>query len=53
VERAYAMTNQQEYFAETSESFFGTNDFFPFVQVELQRHDPTMYELLKKLWGVK
>ena len=53
VERAYAATNQMEYFAETTESFFGTNDFYPFVRVELQRHDPQMYELLKKLWGAK
>ena len=53
MERAYAATNQMEYFAETTESFFGTNDFYPFVHVELQRHDPQMYELLKKLWGAK
>ena len=53
VERAYAMTNQMEYFAENSEAFFGTNDFYPFVRVELQKHDPQMYELLKKLWETK
>jgi hypothetical protein len=47
------MTNPMEYFAETSESFFGTNDFYPFVRVELQRHDPKMYELPRKLWGAK
>ena len=27
--RAYAITNPQEYFAECSEAFFSTNDFFP------------------------
>jgi hypothetical protein len=27
-ERAYAMTDHKEYFAETTEAFFGTNDFF-------------------------
>jgi hypothetical protein len=53
VERAYASTNQMEYFAETTECFFGTNDFFPFVHVELQRHDPQMYALLRRLWGVQ
>jgi hypothetical protein len=42
-----------EYFAETTEAFFGTNDFFPFVRSELRRHDPGGYELLKKLWGEK
>jgi hypothetical protein len=49
--RAYAMTNQQEYFAECSEAFFSTNDFFPFTRAELARHDPEMFELLKKHWG--
>ncbi len=50
-ERAYAMTNPQEYFAECSEAFFGQNDFFPFVRVELKQHDPEMFELLAKLWN--
>lgn len=40
VERAYALTNVQEYFAELTEAAFGTNDFFPFVRVELAGHDP-------------
>jgi hypothetical protein len=50
-QRHYALTNQQEYFAEQSEALFGTNDFYPFVRSELERHDPRMYALLKKLWG--
>jgi len=50
--RAYAMTNPQEYFAECSEAFFSTNDFFPFTRDELARHDPGMFELLKRLWAV-
>jgi hypothetical protein len=49
--RAYAITNQDEYFAECTEAFFSTNDFFPFTRGELARHDPAMFELLKKLWG--
>jgi hypothetical protein len=48
--RAYAVTNPMEYFAEASEAFFGTNDFYPYVRSELRRHDPGMYELLGKLW---
>ena len=51
--KAYAATNPMEYFAETTEAFFGTNDFYPFVRVELQQHDPTMFALLEKLWGTK
>jgi hypothetical protein len=41
----------REYFAETSEAYFGTNDCYPFVRAELKPHDPRMYELLGKLWG--
>jgi hypothetical protein len=51
--RAYALNNDQEYFAEATEAFFGTNDFYPFVRSELKQHDPNMYELLKKLWKVE
>lgn len=50
-ERAYALTNAMEYFAETTEAFFGRNDFFPFTRDELKAHDPRMFELLAKLWG--
>jgi len=52
-ERAYAATNPKEFFAEVSESFFGTNDFYPFVTSELKRHDPETFALLKRLWHVK
>lgn len=51
-ERAYAMTNPMEYFAEASEAFFSRNDFFPFDRAELKRHDPDMEQLVAKLWGV-
>jgi len=49
--RHYALNNDQEYFAESTEAFFGTNDFYPFVRSELKQQDPAMYELLKKVWG--
>lgn len=48
--RAYAATNAQEYFAELTEAWFGTNDFYPFVRVEVMQHDPEMAGVLKKLW---
>jgi hypothetical protein len=50
--RHYALNNDKEYFAEATEAFFGTNDFYPFVRSELLAHDPKMHELLKKVWGV-
>lgn len=48
----YALSNQMEYFAELTEAYVGTNDFYPFVRAELKRHDPRAYELLEKIWGV-
>jgi hypothetical protein len=51
--RAYALTNEKEYFAECTESYFGCNDFYPFVRAELKQHDPRMYDLLEKAWGVR
>lgn len=50
-ERAYALNNVQEYFAEATEAFFGTNDFYPFVRAELKEHDPELYALLHEVWG--
>lgn len=49
--RHYAMTDQKEFFAEMSECYFGTNDFFPFVQGELRQAEPAIFELLKSIWG--
>jgi len=51
--RAYALTNDQEYFAELAEAYFGTNDFYPFVRAEVKQHDPKMYQVLEKVWGVR
>ena len=50
MERHYAMTDPQEYFAEGTEAFLGTNDFYPFVRTELKQHDPGLYKLLKEIW---
>ena len=51
IEPAYAMTDPKEYFAESTEAFFGRNDFFPFTRDELRRHDPGMCNLLERLWS--
>ena len=50
MEKAYAMTNPQEYFAETTEAYFSRNDFFPFNREQLLQHDRGMAELLGRLW---
>ncbi len=48
----YAITNKMEYFAENTEAYFGTNDFYPFVRAELREHDPHACRVLENLWGV-
>ena len=52
-DRAYAITNHMEYFAESTEAFFGRNDFFPYDKAELKEHDPEMFALLNELWNLK
>jgi|GEM_PF-135056 len=49
--RHYALTNHKEYFAEATEAWFGTNDFYPFVRSELKQHDPDLGKVLKEIWG--
>jgi hypothetical protein len=50
-QRAYALTNAKEYFAELSEAYFGRNDFYPFTRDDLKRHDPVGFRLMKEIWG--
>lgn len=47
----YALTDQKEFFAEMTEAYFGTNDFFPFNRAELMTAEPELYALLKTIWG--
>ena len=49
--KAYATTNQMEYFAEATEAYFYRNDFYPFLNAELKEHDPVGYALMVEVWG--
>lgn len=49
--RHYALENPMEFFAETTEAYFGQNDFFPFVNAELKGFDPAAYTLMVQIWG--
>ena len=46
----YALTNQMEFFAEMTESYFGRNDFYPFVRAELLTDFPECHKLIQNLW---
>lgn len=49
----YAMTNQMEYFAETTEAYFSENDITPYDRASLREMDPKVIPILEKVWGVK
>lgn len=48
--RHYALTDHKEFFAEMTEAFFGTNDFYPFVRGELKQELPDVDRLLEEIW---
>jgi hypothetical protein len=47
----YGATNHKEYFAETTESYFYRNDFYPFVRAELKLHDAAGFAEMERVWG--
>jgi len=49
--RHYGLTDQKEFFAEMSESYFGRNDFYPFDREELKKAEPEIFGLLEDVWG--
>ncbi len=49
--RHYGLTDQKEFFAEMTETYFGSNDFFPFNRGELMTAEPEIYQLMQTLWG--
>ena len=53
VDKAYALTNHHEYFAELSEAYFGLNDFFPYTREELIEYDPKGYEVIHQIWNIQ
>lgn len=49
--RAYAATNEAEYFAELTCAYLDRCLYFPFTRADLREHDPTGYRLMQKVWG--
>lgn len=50
--RHYALTDHKEFFAEMTESWFGSNDFHPFNRAELLETEPEIAALMAAVWGV-
>jgi len=49
--RAYALTDEREYFAELAEAYFGRNDYFPFDRNDLSGFDSMGFQAVKSLLG--
>jgi hypothetical protein len=49
--RAYAATDQHEYFAEISCAYLDRCDFFPHDRASLREYDSVGYELMRRVWG--
>jgi hypothetical protein len=47
----YGLTNPKEFFAEMTECYFGSNDFYPFVTGELKQAEPEVFALMADIWG--
>jgi hypothetical protein len=47
----YALRDAKEFFAEMTESYFGSNDFYPFVTGELKQAEPEIFALMVDVWG--
>lgn len=48
-----ALSNARTFFAEMTESYYGFNDHYPFLQFELAEHDAEVCQVLAKLWSGK
>ena len=47
----YGVNNPKEFFAEMTEAYFGSNDFYPFVTGELKQAEPETFALMAEIWG--
>ena len=51
IDVAYAMNDQQEYFSEICEAYWGENDYYPFNYEDLKAYDEQGFALMEKVWG--
>ena len=51
IDVAYAMNDQQEYFSEICEAYWGENDYYPFNYEDLKSYDTQGFALMEKVWG--
>src|SRR6185437_15870801 len=51
IPRAYALTNQLEYFAELTTMYFANCNYFPHNRSELKKYDPVGYNMIELMWS--
>ncbi len=51
IRRAYAISNQLEYFAELSAMYFVGGNYFPFDKRGLKQYDPVGHGMVEQLWN--
>jgi hypothetical protein len=49
-QRSYALTNPVEFFAELTESYFGTGDYYPFTREQFEALDPESAAVISEAW---
>lgn len=52
IAKAYALTNEREYFAELSKTYLYKSSTFPFTRQELEQYDPVGYQLMREIYGL-
>lgn len=53
IDKAYALVNQLEYFAELSCMYFVGCNYQPFTRKELKAYDPIGYAMIQEMWHLK
>lgn len=52
IPKAYALTNQLEYFAELTAMYFAKCNYAPIDRAALKKYDPVGYAMIQKMWGL-
>lgn len=52
IPKAYALTNQLEYFAELTTLYFAKCNYAPFDRAGLKKYDPVGFAMIQKMWGL-
>ena len=49
--RAPALFLASTYFAELSEAYLDSNEYYPFIRSDIAQYDPYVFPILSQIWG--